>query len=180
MKTICAFVCLVAAVAAQDYLQPEELDHPTWYLSPEHLRYRRQLSADPKTGDVTYSHRTSDSGQIFGTLGSRGDAAFGKAGYKHNVFHDNRGKLDATGYGTHVISPYGSSNQFGGRVDYTGDHSKASLDVSRQMHGMTSLEAAAGARWPLGRNGDVSLQGTYNRMGPFQDYGARAGLNYRF
>ncbi|XP_013191377.2 gloverin-like [Amyelois transitella] len=180
MKTVCAFVCLLVAVAAQEFIHPEELEALSWYQSPEHLRYRRQLKADPKTGDVTYTHKTSDSGQLFGTLGSRGDAAFGKAGYKQNIFDDNRGKLDATGYGSHVISPYGSSNHLGGRVDYTGDHTKASLDVSKQLHGMTSLEAAAGARWPIGKNGDISLEGTYNRMGPFQDYGARAGLNYRF
>nr|WJG69170.1 gloverin 2 [Dioryctria sylvestrella] len=116
-------------------------NYPSWYVSPEHLRYRRQLSADPKTGDVTYSHGVSDSGKVFGTLGSRGDALFGKAGYNHNIFDDNRGKLDATGYGAHVISPYGDSNHFGGRVDYTGAHSKASLDVSKQIHGMTSVSS---------------------------------------
>ncbi|XP_013186717.1 gloverin [Amyelois transitella] len=182
MQSIYVLVCLVAAVTAQEIVQAEveNNSYPTWYVHPDHLRFRRQLSADPRTGDVSYHHAISDRGHVFGTLGSRGDSAFGKAGYKHNVFNDGRGKLDATGYGTHAISPYGSSNHFGGRVDYTGAHSKASLDVSKQIHGMTSVDAAAGGRWPIGKNGDFSLQGTYNRIGRFQDYGARAGLNYRF
>nr|XP_053609224.1 gloverin-like [Plodia interpunctella] len=181
MKAICLLICSVVAASTQEYIQTEEInDYPYWYHNPEHSRYRRQLSADPKTGDVTYNHRISDNGQLFGTLGSTGESAFGKAGYKHNIFDDHRGKLGATAYGTHVISPYGSSNHLGGSMDYTGDHTKASLDVSRQIHGMTSIGAAAGARWPVGRNGDLSLQGTYNRMGRFKDYGVLGGFNYRF
>lgn len=44
----------------------------------------------------------------------------------------------------------------------------------------SQVEAAAGGRWPLGKNGDFSIDGTYSRYGHIQDYGGRAGLNYRW
>ncbi|CAH0714944.1 unnamed protein product, partial [Brenthis ino] len=42
-------------------------------------------------------------------------------------------------------------------------------------------QAAAGGRWPVGKNGDFSLQGTYRRQaGMRREYGGLANFNYRW
>ena len=185
MQFLYIIASVLAVVAAQDYeIHPQMIvnRYPEWYIRSEysHPRFQRDLSVDKKTGDVTLDHKTSPNGRIFGTLGSRDEALFGKAGYQRNVFDDHRGKLDASAYGSRVLTPYGDSSNLGGRLDYKNDHSAASLDVSKQIGGHTAVDAAAGGRWPIGRNGDFTMQGTYSRFGPLQDYGARAGLNYRW
>ncbi|XP_059056319.1 gloverin-like [Achroia grisella] len=178
MQSLYIFAGILAVVATQEYIEIDR--YPDWYVQPqeEHLRHRRQLSVD-KSGDVTYAHG-SPNNKVFGTLGSRGENLFGKLGYQHNFINDDRGKLTGTAYGTRVLSPYGNSNHLGGRVDWAGRHTAASLDVSKQLHGPTSIQAAGGAKWPIGRNGEMSLQGTYNRFGGMQDYGGRLGYIHRF
>ncbi|KAM3963479.1 gloverin-like [Aphomia sociella] len=184
MQSLYIIASVLVVVAAQEYeMHPQfAIDsYPEWYRSEyPHPRHQRDLSVDQKTGDVTLDHKTSPNGRVFGTLGSRSESLFGKAGYQHNVFDDHRGKLDASAYGSRVLSPYGASSNLGGRLDYKNDRAAASLDVSKQIGGFTSYDAAAGGRWPIGRNGDFTMQGTYSRFGPIQDYGARAGLNYRW
>ena len=183
MQSLYIFAGILVAVAAQEYIQPYIMvdRYPDWYISRsqnEHLRLRRQLSVN-KNGDVTLAHG-SPNDKVFGTLGSRGESAFGKLGYQHNFINDDRGKLTGTAYGSRVLSPYGNSNHLGGRVDWASKHTSASLDVSRQMHGPTAIQAAAGGKWPVGRNGEISAQGTYDRIGRMQDYGGRLGYTYRF
>ncbi|KAM3963600.1 gloverin-like [Aphomia sociella] len=184
MKSLYIFASVLIVVAAQDYETHPQIiitSYPEWYRNEyPHPRHQRDLSVDKNTGDVTLDHKTSPDGRIFGTLGSRDESLFGKAGYQHNVFDDHRGKLDASAYGSRVLSPYGASSNLGGRLDYKNDNAAASLDLSRQIGGFTAVDAAAGGRWPIGKNGDFTVQGTYSRFGPIQDYGARAGLNYRW
>ncbi|KAM3962185.1 gloverin-like [Aphomia sociella] len=183
MQSLYVLVSILVAVFAQEFVQRELIvdRYPEWYLrqpQDQYVRHRRQLSVN-KNGDLTLSHGTPND-KIFGTLGSRGEAAFGKLGYQHNFMNDDRGKLTGTAYGTRVLSPYGNSNHLGGRLDWQNKHTSAALDVSRQMHGPTSIQAAAGARWPIGRNGEMTLHGTYDRVGRMQDYGGRLGYTHRF
>ncbi|XP_026497749.2 gloverin-like [Vanessa tameamea] len=167
-------VFLVAAVSAQDYqLEPEAIvvSYPEWYVINAEPRYRRDVTYDKKIGD----------GRVFGTLGQNDNGLFGKGGYEHQFFNDNRGKLDGQMYGSRVLGPDGGSSHFGGGLNWKNPNAAASLDISRQIHGGTSYQAAAGGRWPVGKNGDLSLQGTYGRAaGMPREYGGLANFNYRW
>ncbi|KAL0860451.1 hypothetical protein ABMA27_009840 [Loxostege sticticalis] len=144
-----------------------------------HPRFRRDISLDPKTGDLTAQHKM-DNSRVFGTVGSNDAGLFGKAGYERNIFNDNRGKLDAQAFGTRTLSPYGDSSALGGALKWKNDNAAASFDISKQIHGPTSWTAAGGGRWPVGKNGDFGLDATYSRMGGMKDYGGRAVYNYRW
>lgn len=63
----------------------------------------------------------------------------GKAGYERNIFNDNRGKLDAQAFGTRTLSPYGDSSALGGALKWKNDNAAASFDISKQIHGPTSV-----------------------------------------
>ncbi|XP_013168697.1 PREDICTED: gloverin-like [Papilio xuthus] len=173
MKFVFVLFCFIAAVAAQDILLES---YPVWYITPEspieqYQRYRR---------DVTFDHKT-DNGRVFGTLGQNDAGLFGKGGYEHNFFDDHRGKLDGQAYGTRVLGPYGDSSHLGGALNWRNDNAAASLDVSKMIHGPTSVSAGAGGAWPVGKNGDFSLQGTYGKTGGYNsEFGGLAKFNYRF
>ncbi|CAH2098332.1 unnamed protein product [Euphydryas editha] len=163
-------VLLVVTVVAQDY-QPE-LDvaidpYPEWYAT----RQRRDVTFDKQMGD----------GRVFGTLGQNNAGLFGKAGYEHQIFNDQRGKLTGQAHGMRVLGPQGGSSHFGGGLNWKNPNAAASFDISKQVHGGTSYQAAAGGRWPVGKNGDFSLQGTYGRAaGMRREYGGLANFNYRW
>ncbi|CAG4944959.1 unnamed protein product [Parnassius apollo] len=128
-----------------------------------------------------YDHKT-DNGRVFGTLGQNDAGLFGKGGYEHNFFDDDRGKLDGQVYGTRVLGPYGDSSHLGGALNWQNPNAAASLEVSKQIHGPDSIMAGAGGRWPVGKNGDFSLEGTYygKTSGYKPEYGGRGVFNYRW
>ncbi|CAH2058085.1 unnamed protein product, partial [Iphiclides podalirius] len=130
--------------------------------------------------DVTIDHKT-ENGRVFGTLGQNDAGLFGKGGYEHNFFDDHRGRLDGQAYGTRVLGPYGDSSHLGGALNWHDSNAAASLDVSKQIHGPTSINAGAGGSWPVGKNGDFSVLGTYGKTsGIPSDYGGKAIFNYRW
>ncbi|XP_045762959.1 gloverin-like [Maniola jurtina] len=161
------------AVAAQEFYAPQVVvvdTYPEWYVQ-SHPRERRDVTLDRKIGD----------GRVFGTLGQNDAGLFGKGGYEHQIFNDNRGKLNGQVYGTRVLGAAGDSSHFGGGLNWQNPNAAASLDISRQIHGGTSYQAAAGGKWPVGKNGDFSLQGTYGRQhGLPRQYGGMANFNYRW
>ncbi|KAI5652132.1 gloverin-like protein domain-containing protein [Phthorimaea operculella] len=135
-------------------------------------RFRRQ---------VTLDHKVGQNGRVFGTLGSNDNGLYGKGGYEHNIFNDHRGTLNGQVSGTRVLGPYGGSSHVGGALNWKNDRASASLEASKMIHGPTSINAAAGARWPIGRNGDLSAQGFYSHTQGFgRDYGGRLNYRYRF
>ncbi|CAH2268338.1 gloverin-like [Pararge aegeria] len=159
-------------VVAQEYYEPQQVldTYPEWYVQ-SHPRERR---------DVTYIKRTAD-GRFIGTLGENEAGLFGRGAYQHQIFNDNRGKMDAQVYGTRVLGSAGDSTHLGGALNWQNPNAAASLDISRQIHGGTSYQAAAGGKWPVGKNGDISVQGTYGRQhGLPHEYGAMANFNYKF
>ncbi|XP_069355578.1 gloverin-like [Maniola hyperantus] len=163
------------AVVAQEYYAPQVIvadTYPEWYVQ-SHPRERRDVTLlDRKIGD---------DGRVFGTLGQNGAGLFGKGGYEHQIFNDNRGKLNGQVYGTRVLGAAGDSSHLGGGLNWQNPNAAASLDISRQIHGGTSYQAAAGGKWPVGKNGDISLQGTYGRQhGLPREYGGMANFNYRW
>ncbi|CAK1547666.1 unnamed protein product [Leptosia nina] len=171
MKYFYFLFAIVCAVSAQDYYVNIDEGYPDWYLEPQ-MRYRRDVTLDRKVGA---------NGRVFGTLGSNDDGLFGKGGYEHQIFNDNRGKLNGQVSGTRVLGPYGDSSHMGGGLNWQNSNAAASLDVSKQIHGPTSWSAAAGGKWPVGKNGDLSLQGTYNQMsGRRPDYGGQGVFNYHW
>ncbi|XP_026316152.1 gloverin-like [Hyposmocoma kahamanoa] len=178
MKFLIAFgVALAAVVAQEENLEPQYVyvdAYPEWYVQPavEHQeRYRR---------DVTYS-KPVGGGKVFGTLGQNDNGLFGKAGYNRNIFDDHRGKLDGSAYGTRVLGPNGASSHVGGSLNWKNSNAAANLDISKQIHGPSSINAGAGGRWPVGKNGDFSAQGFYGKTSGFpSDYGVRGVYNYRW
>ncbi|XP_045507036.1 gloverin-like [Colias croceus] len=173
MKSICLFLAVVYNVAAQEFMHPQIVydNYPDWYIQPQE-RYRRDVTVDRKVGE---------NGRVFGTLGANDAGLFGKGGYDHQIFNDDRGKLNGQLSGTRVLGPYGDSSHLGGGLKWENSNAAASLDISKQIHGRTSLDAAAGGKWPVGKNGDFSLQGTYNQMsGMRPDYGVMGNYNYRW
>ncbi|CAG9568609.1 unnamed protein product [Danaus chrysippus] len=105
---------------------------------------------------------------------------FGKGGYEHQIFNDHRGTLNAQAYGTRVLGPAGDSSHLGGALNWKNPNAAASFDISKQIHGGTSYQAAAGGRWPVGKNGDFSLQGTYGKQAFMRrEYGGLGSFNYR-
>ncbi|XP_028168252.1 gloverin-like [Ostrinia furnacalis] len=196
MKLIVFAACLMVASAQEYFIQDDDtsifsaIPEPASehvlssdeYLVPHYValpRVRRDVSIDPKTGDLTAAHKM-DNGRVFGTVGSNDAGLFGKAGYEHNIFDDARGKMDAQAFGTRTLGPYGDSSALGGALKWRDDHAQASFDINKQVHGPTSWTAAGGGRWPVGKNGDFGLEGTYSRMGGMKDYGGRASYNYRW
>ncbi|XP_028168250.1 gloverin-like [Ostrinia furnacalis] len=198
MQVIIFSALLMVAAAQEFYVPPYAQD--TGYLLEEpmyndehaftsdgeteplfgvHPRFRREVSIDPKTGDLTADHKM-DNGRVFGTVGSNDAGLFGKAGYEHNIFDDARGKMDAQAFGTRTLGPYGDSSALGGALKWRDDHAQASFDINKQVHGPTSWTAAGGGHWPVGKNGDFGLEGTYSRMAGMNDYGGRAVYNYRW
>ncbi|XP_049881116.1 gloverin-like [Pectinophora gossypiella] len=162
MKSFCIFAAVLVAVAAESY--------PEWYI--QQGRYRR---------DVTLDHKVGTNGRVFGTLGQNDAGLFGRGGYEHNIFDDHRGKLDGQVHGTRVLGPYGDSSHMGGGLNWQNSNAAASLDYNKQIHGPSSFNAAAGGKWPVGKNGDFSLQGTYGKTsGMRHDYGGRGVFNYRW
>ncbi|CAG9792416.1 unnamed protein product [Diatraea saccharalis] len=178
MQALIAFAVVFVAATAQEYdHHPYEILFNNYELIPESyvdpqvgLRYRR---------DVTIDHKT-DNGRVFGTLGQNDDGLFGRAGVERNIFNDARGRLDAQAHGTRTIGPMGGSSALGGSLNWRNDNAAASFDVSKQIHGPTSWSAAGGGRWPVGKNGDFGVDGTYSRFGGMKDYGARGVFNYRW
>ncbi|CAH0714945.1 unnamed protein product, partial [Brenthis ino] len=159
------------AIVAQEYQWQPDASYPVWYLGKELARERRDVTLDKQIGD----------GRVFGTLGQNDAGLFGKGGYEHQFFNDDRGKLNGQVYGTHVLGPAGDSSSFGGALNWKDPHAAASFDISKQVHSGTSYQAAAGGRWPVGKNGDFSLQGTYGRQaGMRREYGGLANFNYRW
>ncbi|CAG4944953.1 unnamed protein product [Parnassius apollo] len=180
MKFLCVLFGIIASVAAQGYDYPMHpqivIDrYPEWYIHSSNLdpqqRHRR---------DVTFDHKT-DNGRVFGTLGQNDAGLFGKGGYEHNFFDDHRGKLDGQVYGTRVLGPYGDSSHLGGALNWQNSNAAASLEASKQIHGPDSIMAGAGGRWPVGKNGDFSLEGTYGKTSGYKpEYGGRGVFNYRW
>ncbi|XP_041977066.1 gloverin-like [Aricia agestis] len=164
------FSAIILAAAAQEmYVEPYE-GYPEWYISSPQ-RHRRDVTLDRKMGD----------GRVYGTLGQNDNGLFGKAGYDHQIFNDGRGKLTGGVSGTRVLGPYGDSSHLGGGLNWQNSNAAASLDVSKQIHGPTSWNAGAGGRWPVGKNGDFSLQGTYGKTsGMRPQFGGMGNFNYRF
>lgn len=196
MQLFLVFATVLVAATAQEFLPasyafdslPEDAQYQE--LQPmvseqdfegiTHPRFRRGVSMDPKTGDVTADHKINN-GRVFGTLGSNDNGLFGKAGVEKNIFNDHRGRLDGNAYGQRNLSPYGDSSSLGGGLKWQNNNAAASFDVNKQIHGGTSWNAAGGGKWPVGKNGDFGLQGTYSHMPHgIRDYGARGVFNYRF
>lgn len=63
----------------------------------------------------------------------------GKAGYNRNIFDDHRGKLDGTAYGTRVLGANGASSHLGGSLNWQNSNAAANLDISKQIHGPSSV-----------------------------------------
>ncbi|XP_072946365.1 gloverin-like [Epargyreus clarus] len=170
MQFIYVFAAVLVAVAAQhqDMEQEVYVSYPDWYIGHRERR------------DVTFDHKT-DNGRVFGTLGQNDNGLFGRGGYEHQFFNDNRGNLQGQVHGTRVLGPYGDSSHLGGGLKWSNPNAAASLDVSKMIHGPTSYQAAAGGRWPVGKNGDFSLQGTYGKVsGMRPEYGGIGNFNYRW
>ncbi|XP_022125815.2 gloverin isoform X1 [Pieris rapae] len=172
MKFLCVLFAIVCAVAAQEYyVELVDDGYPEWYLEPQ-MRVRRDLTVDQKVGE---------NGRVFGTVGANDDGLFSKGGYEHQFFDDNRGKLTGQLSGIRVLGPLGDSSNFGGGLNWENSNAAASLDVTKQIHGPTSWSASGGGKWPVGKNGDISLQGTYDQIsGRRPDYGGRAVYNYNW
>ncbi|KAL4716777.1 hypothetical protein ACJJTC_001933 [Scirpophaga incertulas] len=193
MNAIVVFAsALIMAVGAQEFVPPQGLiisDHDQSEIYPAeqvldsdvylqyHPRFRRDVTWNPSGVTVD---RTSGNNRVFGSLGSNDNGLFGKAGVDHTIFNDARGKLNAQAHGTRTLGPYGGTSEFGGALNWKNDNAAASFDVSKQIHGPTSWSAAAGGRWPVGKNGNIGLDGTASRINGVRDYGAQGVFNYRF
>ncbi|XP_061384732.1 gloverin-like [Danaus plexippus] len=161
---------VIFSASAQEFVEPAFVVEPylEWYVGQ---RVRRDVTFDKQIGD----------GKVFGTLGQNDKGLFGKGGYEHQIFNDHRGTLNAQAYGTRVLGPTGDSSNLGGALNWKNPNAAASFDISKQIHGGTSYQAAAGGRWPVGKNGDFSLQGTYGKQpGMSREYGGLGSFNYRW
>ncbi|KAJ2944825.1 hypothetical protein O0L34_g1717 [Tuta absoluta] len=172
MKLLCIFAAILVAVAAEN----EEAEESYYsYPAEEYVpnpRFRRQATLD---------HKIGQNGRVFGTLGSNDNGLYGKGGYEHNIFNDHRGNLNGQVTGTRVLGPNGASSHMGGALNWKNDRASASLEASKMIHGPASINAAAGGRWPVGKNGDLSAQGFYSQTQGFgRDYGGRLNYNHRF
>ncbi|XP_061705279.1 gloverin-like [Cydia pomonella] len=99
-------------------------------------------------------------GNVFGTLGSNDQGLFGKAGYQGTIFNDARGKMDGQAYGTRVLSPAGDTSNFGGKLNWANENAKASVDISKQIHGKTTVEASGAGVWKVDKNTQLSAGGS--------------------
>ncbi|CAH0403368.1 unnamed protein product [Chilo suppressalis] len=177
MKFLVAFSAVLVVAMAQQYEHPYDIIYnnfdelPESYVDSEQgLRFRRDITFD----------RNIDNGRVFGTLGSTDDGLFGRAGVERHIFNDARGRLDAQAHGTRTLGPAGGTSALGGSLNWRNDNANAALDVSKQIGGSTSWSAAGGGRWPIGKNGDFGVDGTFSRINGLKDYGARGVFNYRF
>ncbi|XP_048487396.1 gloverin isoform X2 [Plutella xylostella] len=162
---------LVAYVSAQAYILPGYTEK-----DPE---FYRQLAMKQQR---TWGTRAGP-GRVFGTLGSTDAGLFGKAGYRQDIFNDARGRLQREAYGSRVLGATGDSSHVGGALDYSSKHASGSVDVSRQIGGVTSLQAEGKGVWPLGKNSEVSAGGmirqeSLGRGRP--DYGVVAKVKSKF
>ncbi|XP_048007045.1 gloverin-like isoform X2 [Leguminivora glycinivorella] len=129
-STITILVALVCVAMAQVSVPPGYKErYPNHYPWAKNVRHARDVTWDRSVGN----------GKVFGTLGSNDQGLFGKGGYKETIFNDARGKLDAQAYGSRVLSPAGDSSHFGGKLDWANDNAKAALDISKQIHGKTTV-----------------------------------------
>ncbi|KAG7296725.1 hypothetical protein JYU34_020623 [Plutella xylostella] len=163
-----------ACAVAQVSLPPGYADkYPDFYKYSKLVRHPRQVTWDKNVGR----------GKVFGTLGGTDDSLYGKAGYRQDIFNDHRGRLQGEASGTRVLSPYGDSSHLGGRLDYSNKHANANLDVSKRIGGVTSWQAEGKARWPIGKNSELSAGGMIRQdhLGHGRpDYGVVGGFKSRF
>ncbi|VVD01240.1 gloverin-like [Leptidea sinapis] len=177
MKQVCVLITMVCTIAAQEFVPVlRDPTYPVWYVGGAVGGTVRQRGRR----DVTVDRKVGDNGKVFGTLGANDNGLFGKGGYEHQIFDDARGKLSGQLSGSRVLGPMGDASLVGGGLRYENPNAQASLDITKQIHGHTMYSAAAGGKWPVGKNGDFSVQGTYNQMPGLRDYGAMANYNYRW
>nr|XP_032521717.1 gloverin-like [Danaus plexippus plexippus] len=122
---------VIFSASAQEFVEPAFVvePYPEWYVGQ---RVRRDVTFDKQIGD----------GKVFGTLGQNDKGLFGKGGYEHQIFNDHRGTLNAQAYGTRVLGPAGDSSHLGGALNWKNPNAAASFDISKQIHGGTSVSTS--------------------------------------
>ncbi|XP_039748108.1 gloverin-like [Pararge aegeria] len=115
--------------------------------------------------DVTWDKQVGN-GKVFGTLGDKEDGSlYGKAGYKQDIFNDERGKLIGEAYGSRVLGPNGGNSFLEGKLNWNNaaKDTEANLALSRQIHGMTSAQADLSKVWNLDKNTRISAGGAISQ-----------------
>ncbi|XP_063631915.1 gloverin-like [Cydia splendana] len=171
-SSLTILVALVCVAMAQVSVPPGYKErYPNYYPWAKNARHARDVTWDRSVGD----------GKVFGTLGSTDQGLFGKAGYKETVFNDARGKLDAQAYGSRVLGPAGDSSHFGGKLDWANDNAKAALDISKQIHGKTTVDASGAGVWNLDKNTQFSAGGGVSHTGSGKpDVNVKAQIEHKF
>ncbi|CAK1589590.1 unnamed protein product [Parnassius mnemosyne] len=121
-------------------------------------------------------------GTVFGTLGSNDQGLYGKGGYKQDIFNDARGKLEGQAHGTRVLGPNGDTSSFGGKLDWNNVNkdARATIELTKQIHGPTNLDASASKVWNFDKNTRLSAGGTVTQeLGHGKpDYGVGATFQH--
>ncbi|XP_048007021.1 gloverin-like [Leguminivora glycinivorella] len=131
-------------------------------------------------GGVTWNKPVGH-GNVFGTLGTNNQGLFGKAGYQGTIFNDARGKLDGQAYGTRVLSPAGDTSHFGGKLNWANENAKASVDISKQIHGKTTVDASGAGVWNVDKNTQLSAGGSLYHGGSGKpDVTVNAQIEHKF
>ncbi|CAG5052504.1 unnamed protein product [Parnassius apollo] len=150
-------------------------------MSIECMQSRR---IDPtRPCDMTWGKQVGK-GTVFGTLGNSDQGLYGKGGYKQDIFNDARGKLEGQAYGTRVLGPNGDSSSLGGKLDWNNVNkdARATLEITKQIHGPTNLDASASKVWNFDKNTRLSAGGTVTQeLGHGKpDYGVGATFQHDF
>ncbi|XP_023937663.2 gloverin [Bicyclus anynana] len=135
--------------------------------------------------DITWDTKAGD-GKVFGTLGNKDDGSlFGKAGYKQDIFNDDRGKLTGEAYGTRVLGPTGDASLLGGKLNWNNaaKDAAANFELTKQIHGRTGAQADLSKVWNLDKNTRISAGGHVSQadLGRGKpDYGVGAKFEHFF
>ncbi|XP_050356625.1 gloverin-like [Nymphalis io] len=153
VQIIIGFALLVCACA--EVPQAYEDGYPEHYQFAKAVRHPRDVTWDKKVGD----------GKVFGTLGNTDDSLFGKAGYKKDIFNDDRGILKGEAYGSRVLGANGDNSYLGGKLDWANanKNAEATLELTKQIGGRTNAAAAASKVWNFDKNTHLSAGGTVSQ-----------------
>ncbi|CAH2098343.1 unnamed protein product [Euphydryas editha] len=144
--------CVCAQVSQSPYYEEK---YPNIYMIAKRARHPRDLTWDKKLGD----------GKVFGTLGHTDDSLFGKAGYKKDIFNDERGTLKGEAYGSRVLGAAGDNSYLGGKLDWNNvnKNAQATLELNKQIGGRTNAQATASKVWNFDKNTRLSAGGTVSQ-----------------
>ncbi|CAH0403367.1 unnamed protein product [Chilo suppressalis] len=208
MKFLVAFSAVLVVAMAQQYEHPYDIIYnnfdelPESYVDPEQgLRFRRDITFDRNidNGRVFGTLGSTDDG-LFGRAGVERHIFNDARGRLDAQAHGTRtlgpaGGTSALGgslnwRNDNANAALDVSKQIGGSTSVQDVHRRSAAaqifyfsfvnkrDVIRHL--VPRWSAAGGGRWPIGKNGDFGVDGTFSRINGLKDYGARGVFNYRF